>query len=70
MSYSLQKLLEELKEAEEREKAFKARQEQTVRIKVHANHPMLGATRSGKMFCHNEHTIAEVKAMAYNVSII
>lgn len=62
----IKKLLEELKEAEEKEKAFRAKQDEMVRIKVHVNHPMLGQPRSSKLFCHNDSTMDEVKALAYS----
>ncbi|XP_014289720.1 ubiquitin carboxyl-terminal hydrolase 47 isoform X1 [Halyomorpha halys] len=62
----IKKLLEEIKEIEEREKAIRAKQEEMVRIKVHTAHPLIGPSRSNKMYCHNDLTLAEVKSMAYS----
>uniref|UniRef100_A0A0K8SRZ2 Ubiquitin carboxyl-terminal hydrolase 47 n=2 Tax=Lygus hesperus TaxID=30085 RepID=A0A0K8SRZ2_LYGHE len=61
----IQKILEEIKESEERERALKAKEEEMVKLKVYCNHP--GASqRSIKVFIHYEDTLENALSLAYS----
>ena len=67
--WCFQKILVEIKENEERERALKAKEEEMVKLKVFCNHPA-ASQRSVKVFIHKEDTLKDATNVAYTVSYL